>query len=111
TQLAKDVAARTPTTNRFAGLVPADAALGFVGQAPLFSPESRAIWAALMGVYKEEAHKAAEEAFRPLLTELFDGLARAAKAGDGDAAAAVLGPDKAGAFTLVAAVAFDDPAK
>jgi hypothetical protein len=111
TAMAKDVAARTPTTNRFAGLVPADAAVGFVGQAPLFSPEARAVWAAFMGTYKGEAHKVADEAVRPLLTELFDGLARAAKAGDGDLAAALLGPDKGGAYTLVAAAAFDDPAK
>jgi hypothetical protein len=111
TELAKAIAARTATTNRFAGLVPADAAAGFVGQTPGFTPEVRTILAAWIGALKGEANKTAEEAVRPFLTEVFDGLARAAKAGENDFAVSILGPDKDGAFTLAAAVAFDDPTK
>jgi hypothetical protein len=111
TALAKAIASRTPTPNRFAGLVPPDAAAGVVGQLPAFTPEVRVMWAGWLGAMKGEAQKSADDAFKPLLAEAFDGLARAAKAGDTDLAAAVLGPDKDGAFTLVAALAFDDPGK
>lgn len=108
TALAKDVAARTPTVNRFAGLVKADAALGYVWQWPLFSPESRAIVAAEMEMNLAELKKEVPEAAFPAVEELFKGLVRSAKADDVDMAAAVYGPDKDGLFTAVAALSCDD---
>ena len=108
TPLAKDVAARAPSAHRFAGLVQPDAALGYVWQWPLFSPESRAIVAAELEMNLADLKKDVPEAAHPAIDELFKGLGRSAKAGDIDMAAAVYGPDKAGLFTAVAAVSCDD---
>ncbi|HUR54881.1 MAG TPA: hypothetical protein VMZ71_12165 [Gemmataceae bacterium] len=108
TPLAKDVSARPPTTNRFAGLVPPDAAIGYAGQWPLFSAESRAIAEADLEMNLADLKKEVPDLAHPALDELFKGLIRATKAGDGDYAMALCGPNKDGLFTAVAALSCDD---
>ncbi|MDB5306407.1 MAG: hypothetical protein JWO38_609 [Gemmataceae bacterium] len=111
TELAKAVAARAPTTNRFAGLVGKDAVVGVVGQAPLFAPETREMAAALFEMLESlaETEEGVPEPLRPVAAAVCKGLTRTVKAGDGDFAVVLLGPDKDGRFTGVGAVAFDDP--
>ena len=111
--LAKYTAARTATTNRFSGLVPADAVVGIYAQAPLFSAEPRVLAAAMLEMARVEAaakEAGLPEAFKPIVDELFLGLMRTAKTGDADLAAALVGPDKDGTFGVVGAVSFDDTA-
>jgi hypothetical protein len=111
TALAKDVAARPATANRFAGLVPKDAAAGLVVQAPAFAPEAREIAAAVAdGVGDQLKNAPLPDKLRDVLAELVKGLGGAAKKGELDAAVALLGPDKAGTFTVVAGVSLADPA-
>lgn len=117
TSLARDLAARKPVTNRFAGLVAgADTVAGLGFRLPLWSEELRG--AAVIGL--EAAQKAVAEQikngdgaamFEPLAKEAFAGLIRTAKSGEPDLAVVVTGPDAGGHFTVVGAVAFDDPAK
>ncbi len=108
TPLAKELAARKPTANRFAGLLAADTVAGFKTRLPFFTDELR-----------EGAAKALESAQKQLppngpqkdvLDELVKGLIRTVKTGEADLVAGVRGPDKGGAFAVVGAVAFDDPA-
>jgi hypothetical protein len=109
TTLAKDIAARKPTTNQFAGLVTKDAVAGFRAQLPLFAPEVRK--AAVIGLRGLEklTKSEAPPPFQKSLDELFKGLTRTVESGEFDLAGAMRGPDKDGTFTIVGAVAFDDP--
>ena len=109
TGLAKEFAAFKPTVNRFGGLLTADTVAGFQTRLPFFFNDE----------LKSAAAKALEEgqkmAARPgpgkdARDELFKGLIRTVKTGEADIVAGVRGPDKDGDFTLVGAVAFDDPA-
>jgi hypothetical protein len=110
-QLANDIAARKPTTNKFGGLVTKDTAYGFKVQFPLFAPEL--VNAAVIGL--EAAQTAAGAGvppdFKPALDETIKGLIRTVKTREFDIAAAVRGPDKNGVYTVVAAIAFDDPSQ
>jgi hypothetical protein len=108
-ELGKLIAARKPTTNRFAGLLTPDTATGFVTRLPLFNDELRA--AATDGL--EGAQKATANLPGPggeLLQEFLKGAVRTVKTGEVDVAGAIRGPDKNGQFTTVGAVAFEDPA-
>ena len=110
TPLAKELAAIPATTNRFAGLVPKDAAFGAVLKAPLFAGELREIVVALVeaaaaGIKMEGI----PEKLKPVVDEAAKGFVRSAKAGNLDAAFALVGPDKAGKFTFLAGLSFDDP--
>jgi hypothetical protein len=108
-ELGKQVAARKPTTNRFAGLVTPDAALGYTARLPLFNDELKA--AAGHGL--DAALKAAAGiGGNPgdFVQELLKGVARTVKTGEFDTAQVVRGPDKNGQFTSIQAVAFEGTA-
>ena len=107
TLLAKAVADRKPTTNKFADLLTPDTAFGFKTRLPFFNDELRA--AATKAL--EEGQKAIPAGGgKDLTDELFKGLIRTVKTGEFDVVGGVRGPDKDGEFTLVAGVAFEDTA-
>jgi hypothetical protein len=110
TELAGQIAARKPGENRFAGLITPDTVAAFHYSAPLFAEELRAAQAALAEEQQKEMVKNVPEAAKGVIEELFKGQARTNKAGEGDFAAALRGPDKDGRYTAVAALSFDDPA-
>lgn len=109
TALAKDIADRKPTTNRFAGIIPPTAVAGAIQQMPAFTPEIREAFAAVVEMGLAEAGKDLGEQFKPLVEELRKGAARTLKSGEVDFGAALTGPDKAGHYTAVMALSFDDP--
>lgn len=110
TGLARDVAAWGKTTNRFAGLVTKDAALGVVAKAPLFAKELREIGTALTDAVAEEVKELElPEKLKAAAEEAVKGIGRSVGAGALDAAVALHGPDKDGKFALVAGLSFDDP--
>lgn len=110
TQLAKDVAAFKPAPHRFAALADhPDTAAAFHGRLPLYTSELRA---AALDLF-EDGRKGLANARRPetaAADELLKALVRTTKGAEVDAAVALRGPDKDGAFTAVAAVGLDDPA-
>lgn len=112
TPLAKEIAARKPGTNQFAGLVTKDAAVGLMFQLPLFADELREL--AVLGI--EQAEKAiplpadSPELVKDLFAEPFKGLIRTVKTGQFDVGAAVLGPDADGHFNVAAGVSYEDTA-
>lgn len=107
--LAKDVAGRKPTTNRFAGLVTKDAAVGGRLQLPTFAPELRKAEALGLDSLHKAAKGEAPPMFHKVLDELFKGLARTVEAGELDVGGAMRGPNAAGTYTIVGGVSFDDP--
>lgn len=113
TALAKEVAARVPTVNRFAGMVPANAAVGVVGQAPLFAKELREIIGVAFDAAGEEVATAAKSSgisdpFLPVTEEFTKGIVQTVKKGELDMALALIGPDKSAKFTIVGGVSFVD---
>jgi hypothetical protein len=111
TAMAKEIANRKPTTNRFAGLVGDATAAGLLAQVPTFTPEVRdAIASALEAARKAAAQEAPQE-YQAAADEALAGLARTVKSGEFDIGAALNGPDTNGHFTVVAGVSFDDPSK
>lgn len=110
TALAKLLAERKPTTNKFGALLGPDTVAGFKTRLPFFNDELRA--AAVKGIEaaNKEAGNNAPPNVKPLVDELFKGLGRTVKTGEFDIAGGVRGPDKNGDFTIAFAVAFEDPA-
>lgn len=110
TALAKLLAERKPTTNKFGALLGPDTVSGFKTRLPFFNDELRA--AAVKGIEaaNKEAGNNAPQNMKGLVDELFKGLARTVKTGEFDIAGGVRGPDKNGDFTVALAVAFEDPA-
>ena len=118
TPLAASVAARKPSTNRFAAVVGKDCVGGVLLQLPLFDAELR-----------DGFSKALENLADPkkwgstpggtnltggeneLAAELLRGLARAGKTGEIDLASALRGPDARGTYTAAAAFSFGDATK
>ncbi|HET6576161.1 MAG TPA: hypothetical protein VFG68_21340 [Fimbriiglobus sp.] len=111
TALAKEIAGRKPTANRFAGLVGDAAAAGLLAQLPTFSPEVRAAIADGLGAGRKAAAQEAPEKYQAAIDEALAGLSRTVKSGEFDLGAALTGPDKDGHFTAVVGVSFDDPSK
>lgn len=111
TGLAKDLAARKPTANRFAGLLTDDTAAGFVTRLPLFLPELRAGAEDLVKLGEEMGLAQTPEEFKPAAEAALKGLARTFKAGEFDIAAGLNGPNADGKFALSVGVAFEDPSK
>jgi hypothetical protein len=107
--LDKVIAARKPTTNKFAGLLTPDAVAGFKTRLPFFNDEIRT--ASVEGL--EELRKAAGNNLpaqpKALVDELLKGAIRTVKTGEFDIAVVMRGPDKNGVFTAVGAIAFEDP--
>lgn len=110
-ELAKIIAARKPTGNKFAALLDhPDTVTGFKTRLPLFEDEIRAAAAAGLEAGRKEALKnTVRDIAKPTIEELFKGLIRTVKTGQFDIAGAVRGPDKNGWFTAVGAIAFEDP--
>ena len=113
TPLAKEIAARPATANRFANLVPKNAAVGGVIKAPLFAPEIREIVASALeaGVEELKNEGGLPETFHNLADEVGKSLVGSVKKGDLDGAFAVVGPDKNGKFTVVGGVSLDEAPK
>ncbi|HEX4613366.1 MAG TPA: hypothetical protein VH092_34595 [Urbifossiella sp.] len=108
-ELGKQIAARTPTTNRFAGILTPDTASVQVIRLPLFNDELRtAATEGLDAALKGTAGIGGSTG--DLVQELLKGAIRTVKTGEVDVAGAVRGPDKNGKFTAVGVVAFEDPA-
>lgn len=109
TRLAEAIASRKPSTNKFAGLVTPDSMVGIKLQLPLFAEELQN--AAVIGL--EAGQKLAGEnvppPFKGAVDETFKGLIRTVKQGEFDLAVSFRGPDKNGLYTVVGAVAFEDP--
>jgi hypothetical protein len=110
TALAKLLAARKPTTNKFGGLLGPDTVAGFKTRLPFPNDELRAAAVKGLEAANKEAGNGAPQNVKPVLDELFKGLARTVKTGEFDIAGGVRGPDKNGDFTAALAVAFEDPA-
>lgn len=110
TALAKEIAARQPTTNRFGGLVTPDAAVGVKVRLPFFAPEIRNAAVIALEELEKLAAQSADPDNKESIVELTRGLARTVKTGEFDIAGSIRGPDKDGHFTLVGAIAFEDPA-
>ena len=104
------VAARGPSANRFAGFFTPDTVGGFKLSLPLFTEDIRTAVAGGLDEIKKMAGQNAPPNAKPAADEFFNGLARVAKAGDWDLAAAVRGPDKNGQYSVVAAMSFEDGA-
>ncbi len=110
TELAKQIAARKPSKNQFAGLLTPDTVAGVHYSAPLFAEEIRSAYAALMEYQQKETTENLPAAAKATVEELFKGQARTLKTGEFDFLVAVHGPDKNGHFSGVAAMSFEDPA-
>ncbi len=109
--LSKIIAARKPTTNKFAALTAhPDTAVGFKMRLPLFEDEIKSAVALGLDAVGKDAVQNVPEVSKPVIGELFKGLTRTVKTGEFDIVAAVRGPDKDGWFTAVGALAFEDPA-
>ena len=108
TELAKQIAARKPAENRFAGLITPDTVGAFYFSSPLFAEEIRNGYAALMDEQRKEVVQNLPMAAKATVEELFKGQARSLKAGELDMLVAVRGPNKDGHYSAVAAMSFDD---
>ena len=109
TQLAKEIAARKPAQNRFAGLFTSDTVAGFKYTAPLFAEEVRNALAAFSDEQQKDLLNMLPEAAKATVEELMKGQVRTMKSGEFDFAMAVRGPDKNGHYTAVGAMSFEDP--
>jgi hypothetical protein len=110
TALAKLLAERKPTTNKFGALLGPDTVAGFKTRLPFFNDELRAAAVKGLEAAGKEAGNNAPPNAKPVLDELFKGLARTVKTGEYDIAVAVRGPDKNGDFNAALAFAFEDTA-
>jgi len=108
-KLAKSIAARQQSTNKFAGLLTPDTAFGLKLQLPLFAKEIQN--AAVIGLEAGQKTLAenAPPQFKALIDETFKGLTRTVNDGEFDLAVSLRGPDKDGLYTVVGAVAFENP--
>jgi hypothetical protein len=108
-KLAKSIAARQPSTNKFAGLITPETVAGLKLQLPLFAKEIQDVTViGLEGGQKALAEFAPPE-YKGLIAEGFKGLIRTVDDGEFDLTLALRGPDKKGFYTVVGAVAFEDP--
>jgi hypothetical protein len=108
TKLATSIASLPPGTNRFASLVPKDAAFGLTLTLPVGVPQLRDGALDVLAM-AEKGIAEAPPPTRPVLAELIKGLARTAKAGDADIAGAFLAPNAKGEFHTVWAASFENP--
>jgi len=111
TDLAKDIAANAVITNRFAGLVPKDIAVGAIFKAPLYAEETRKIVAALLEAGQEQLKSEPggfPKQFHPIVDEVAKGLIGSVKKGDFGGAMALVGPDKGGKFTIVGGLSLEN---
>lgn len=107
--LAKVIAARTPSTNKFAGLITPDTVAGMRLQLPFFAPELQSAAKIGLDAGQKALLEQAPPEFKKLIEETFKGLNRTVTDGEVDGVLALRGPDKNGLYTVVGAVAFEDP--
>jgi len=107
--LAKSIAERKPSTNKFAGLVTKDTVAGLKLQLPLFAKEIQN--AAVIGLEagQTQLKNKLPQTSHGAIDEAAKGLIRTVKDGEFDLTLALRGPDKEGRYTAVGAVAFEDP--
>lgn len=111
TKLAKIIADYKTAPNRFGAIMNhGDNVFAFQTRAPLFAPEVRAAVAAALEAGGKRSVESTKEVDKAWTEETFKGFVRVVKTQELDVAAAMRGPDKDGWFTVVGAVAFDDPA-
>jgi hypothetical protein len=111
TELAKQIAARKPGENQFAGLLTPDTVAGAYYSAPLFADELRDAFGALSEQQQKDLAQNLQlpEAAKATIEELSKGQARTLKSGTFDFFMAVRGPNKDGHYSAVAAMSFEDP--
>lgn len=109
TKLTTDIASRTPTRNRFGGLITDKAVGGFAIKLPFFNEDVRTLGATTVTeLYKELCEKDPPPAdLKPLFDKLAPAVASTIKSGQADLAGALHGPDAKGAYTAVLGVALD----
>lgn len=110
TTLAKDIADRKPTTNRFAGMLTPDTVFGFATKLPLFTPEIRKLVAEGLKEGKKSLEDKIPEPAKAIAEAAFAGLLRTVESGSFDLALAVTGPNKDDAYGVNLGVSFEDPA-
>ena len=106
--LAKEIAARKASTNRFATLVAPDAVIGVYIRLPLFDAAIRDTVCALLRDGGKQLREQVPPPGHTAFDEAIVGLTKTVKTGEFDVAAALLGPDKDGHYTSVLAVAYED---
>jgi hypothetical protein len=89
--------------------VPQTAVAGSIQQMPAFTPEVREAVAGAVELALTDGAKELGDQFKPIFEELRKGAARTLKSDQVDLGGALTGPDKAGHYTAVAALTFDDP--
>jgi hypothetical protein len=108
-QLAKSIASRKPSTNKFAGLITPDTVAGVKLQLPLFADEIQNAATMLLELGQQKADENVPPEFKAAIDETIKGLIRTVKDGEFDLAFSLRGPDKDGLYSLAGAVAFEDP--
>ena len=108
TPLAKDLAARKATTNRFAGLTTPDTITGFATRLPLFSQEIRKLVVDGLKEAKKFQEDNIPEPAKAIADEAFAGLLRTVESGDFDLGFALDGPTKDDVYGFTLAVSFED---
>ena len=109
TALAKDIAGRKPTTNRFASLLGTDTVFGFATKLPLFTPEIRKLVAAGLTEGKKSQEDKIPEPAKAVADAAFASLLRTVDSGNFDLAFAVNGPNKDDAYGMNLGISFEDP--
>lgn len=111
TKLAADIAARKPTTNRFAGLIGKETTGGVLLQLPLFAPEIRNAVEAGLDQGVQLLGDSIPEEFQPLVEEARAGVVRTVQTGQFDIVTALDGPDANDHFGVALAISFENTAK
>ncbi|HEV3386149.1 MAG TPA: hypothetical protein VG097_15115 [Gemmata sp.] len=107
--LAKEIAAKAATIHRFAGWKHPNAVFAGAVKVPLFAKELREIIATAPAAIEAGLKTGnVPEPFLPLLEEVAKSATQTIKKSELDAAVALVGPDKNGKFTLVAAMSMAD---
>lgn len=109
--LARDIAARPRSTNRFTSFVGKETAAALLLALPLGNPDIReGIATAFLTGGKEALDNVPPEG-EAVLSELLEGIDRTIRSGEVDLGLAANGPDRDGHFSLLAGVSFDNPKK
>lgn len=107
-KLADAIASRKPGSNNFAGLITPDTAAGIKLQLPLFAKEIQNAADIGLEAGQKQLGELAPRELKGLVEEVFKGLTRTVNTGEFDFVAGIRGPDKAGLYTVVGAVSFED---
>ncbi|MFO0935723.1 MAG: hypothetical protein U0798_04295 [Gemmataceae bacterium] len=110
TTLAKDIAERKPTTNRFAGILNDKTVAGFQFKLPFLNEDLRGLSSkGLEEYYKDLCEKDPPPAdLKQLLDQVVPRLSTTIKSGDFDLSGALNGPNAKSTYTAVLGIALDD---